>query len=409
MLYREDFQRTYPDLATLEHSPTPLPKLCFSSAEIDKLGKIQDVLTKFLQEQELVFTQDLQAKFNQSNQVSIQPLLDAFVTEEGTKRPLAYQRRGSDILLEEKTAAQIAGLSPPMTSFVLDRMIANRLIRVQDNTLELAHDALADLINRRRTAQQRQRNEAFSRLNNFYKAYPITQEFLSRKQLNSLEDYLPTWEATLDEGIQRFIQDSYQYNEAQENEQLLVERKKRKRAMLIAGLGLFLAALTSLAFLYALYSRSQLALATYDTQLKSARIFKVQGKYAEAISILNSTRSLYTNYSATQQQNLDTLQAKWTRMLTLQKEIDLQLQRTELRQVVQNYQQMDRIDPDENLKKSIAEAEEKLKDTVEDLYKQGISLLMSGRKADARRALEKALSLDPQQAQVLQKLKEIVK
>ena len=409
MLYREDFQRSYPDAAKSANLPFPLPPLTFSSAEIAQLGNIQDVLGKFLQEQEQLLIQAINAEFGQQIEVRIQNLLDAFVTEEGTKRPIHYQRIEHNIILEEKANQYVFNLSTPMLSYALERLIAARILRDQDNRLELAHDALAALIDRRRTTEQRLRNEAFSRLNSYYKAFPLTQEYLSRKQLNSLEDFLPLWETTLDAGLKQFLQDSYEFNEQKENARLLAEQKKRKRALFIAAIGLLLALIATLASVYAVQSRNQLALAIYDAQLKSARVLKVQGKYTDALVMLTRTAQFSNNFTPIQKTTLKTLQKNWKKIQNLQKQALIQIGQSNYPKAIGLYQEMYNIDPDERINNLIKSTQQELESAFVNAVQTGDFMLLSGRITEAKAAYEKALRLKPKHPVVNEKLKLLLK
>ena len=60
MLWREDFNRTYSDT---ESTPFPsFPKLKFTTKEIDDFGAIENVLQRFLSQQEVSLQEELAEK-----------------------------------------------------------------------------------------------------------------------------------------------------------------------------------------------------------------------------------------------------------------------------------------------------------------------------------------------------------
>ena len=87
-LYKDDFRRSYPGETELSD---PLKPLTLQSKEIEAFGNIEKVLEQFLLEQR----QELEALLNAGHYGELPPntvrlALDAFVTEEGTKRPVRY-------------------------------------------------------------------------------------------------------------------------------------------------------------------------------------------------------------------------------------------------------------------------------------------------------------------------------
>ena len=116
--------------------------------------------------------------------------------------------------------------------------------------------SLADLIDRERSTEQRQHNEAKRRIAAAYNEQRKTGEYLSAKQLASLEEILPL--LVLEKHLQNFINRSYQdakekaqEKEAQQKrelamaeEKLAVERKSAQRqriALVIVGIALAIA------------------------------------------------------------------------------------------------------------------------------------------------------------------------
>ena len=90
MLYREDFVRTYGGNG--QGQQNDFPELEFTSQEIEDFGKIEDVLNKFLKEQEDALQRHIEEKHPGIPENIVRKVLDAFVTEEGTKRPIRFTR-----------------------------------------------------------------------------------------------------------------------------------------------------------------------------------------------------------------------------------------------------------------------------------------------------------------------------
>lgn len=238
MLYRDDFQRTYGETPPED----PLPPLEFNKEEIEELGQIDDVLARFMREQEDAMEVELKAYSDNVPEDLVRRVLDVFVTEEGTKRPLALTRQGDLLTLKGLPDDALDDLDPALVSHCLQLLQNSRLLRASETSIEIAHDTLAKLIDQQRSDEQRAINEAKTRLTAAYREFGKTGEYLSRRQLISLEDYLP--KIKLDEEHKKFIDDSYREAEQLEarereeaerrareaEERALIERKGREEA-----------------------------------------------------------------------------------------------------------------------------------------------------------------------------------
>lgn len=218
MLYREDYERTYPEGIDMR-----LPPLEFTKKEIDDFGEINDVLERYLKEQTVNIQQKLQHQFLEIHENTIKSVLDAFVTEEGTKRPVSYNR-SKDIYLLEQSIEERLQIPKEILSFCISHLDQARLIRLDDDTIELGHDTLAELIHNQRTKEQKELNDIKKRLLSDYKYYGLTKEFLSQKRLNTYNNYISA--LALNEEVLKFIDDSRAYNHAQEKAEQ--ERKNRE-------------------------------------------------------------------------------------------------------------------------------------------------------------------------------------
>lgn len=228
-LWREDFARTYPqDVYTGEE----VPPLTFRTQEIDEFGIITDVLSKFLQSQK----EDLQRKLTLEFPTmvprgdEIKLLLDMFVTSEGTKCPVSLDIVNGMLIPQPKNILDgtLNGFLPGYISHALQLLEQSRILRFVDGTAELAHDALADLIDKERSDEDRQINEVRNRLNNAVREFRLTGEYLSRKQLLTIEDILPKLQ--LSPELMVFVRDSQADATAQEDSERHEAEHRAKEA-----------------------------------------------------------------------------------------------------------------------------------------------------------------------------------
>lgn len=236
MLWREDYDRTYGE-KTWDNDQLAYPPLEFTRQEIAEFGKIDEVLKKFLQQQQVDLQYDLQLKHPGLPPEAVRQLFDAFVTADGTKRPIGFSREkdSEQIILDKNAQKLIAGIAAAPLTECLEALEQRRLLRFTEDTIELAHDSLAALIDEQRTDEQRQLNEVKMRIGAGYREWQRTGEFLSRKQLISLESYLP--KVQLEEQLQQFVTDSEadadridREAEALRQEELNKERRLRGEA-----------------------------------------------------------------------------------------------------------------------------------------------------------------------------------
>jgi len=227
MLYREDYRRDYGERERGEE----LPPLEFTRQEIEDFGKIDDVLDKFLREQAEVLQAELAAAFPGLLAKAVRLVLDAFVTEDGTKRPVFLQAQEGELRPEAPFLALFPEISPPALTGCLRRLEQSRLLRITENSAELAHDSLAALIDRQRTDEQRQLNEVKRRIAAAQLEQEKTGVWPTERQLLSMEEFLP--KIRLAPHLQQFVQDSYaelvrQKEEAERERQWKLEEAERR-------------------------------------------------------------------------------------------------------------------------------------------------------------------------------------
>ena len=212
MLWREDYQRTYPqaDAKGLEDAldKKQYPALDFTTAEIKAFGQIEDVLARFLSQQVTLVQEQLRTQGGETTDM-VKQVLDCFVTEEGTKQPIPYTTRQEAVHLDHRAPEYLRNLPAALVTRVLRLLEKSRILRFTEDTIELAHDTLAALIDQQRSDAQRRLNELYNRLKNNYREYQDNKEFLTRKQLTVLEEYLPRLKPRLDPLVLDFIAASY--------------------------------------------------------------------------------------------------------------------------------------------------------------------------------------------------------
>ena len=154
-LYRADYTKTYPHQP---ESTTWLP-LEFTQTEIAEFGTIDNVLEKFLEEQQNTLQATLKAQDPSVIDGAVRGIFNGFVSDEGTKRPVRYTRLNNVITLNEAERNYFPNLKPTALTTSLNALEAARLLRSDNVSIELANDSLAAVIDKKRTAAKRQRND----------------------------------------------------------------------------------------------------------------------------------------------------------------------------------------------------------------------------------------------------------
>jgi hypothetical protein len=245
-LWREDFDRTYPNGYTASNdvsessnergssssnkhnnTNTSFPALHFTTKEIEELGEIEEVLEKFLRQQTKDIQHHLKATYPSLPNDCIRQILDIFVSEEGTKQPVQYKREGEDIILEEPFGNKLGHLPKEALAEALNNLELARILRFTESLIELAHDSLADLIDKERSTEQRQLNQIKQRISAAYVEQRETSVFLNERQLLSIEEFLPRLKMNLPPHLLQFIKDS----EADAAEKRQEEKSRHEREL----------------------------------------------------------------------------------------------------------------------------------------------------------------------------------
>ncbi|MGB3080301.1 MAG: hypothetical protein WBB31_14550, partial [Saprospiraceae bacterium] len=267
MLYRDKYKKQY---GTVEQ--TAFPKIDISKSDIESIGKIDNVLERFLDDQTKELRGQLTQKFKNVNPNVIQQVLDIFVSEEGTKRPVAYKQSGNDIVLTDDTASPLKEVPAPLLTEILTSLQSDRILRRSDENFELAHDSLALVIDGKRSESQRQLQNVRKRLLNAYEEYQKTGAFLNQKQLASFEEYLP--HLGLSKEISLFMdkcEEEVVRKNAEEKDRLQAENRitQQKKLARTRGIWLSIACILAAIAVFMAYQSRKKAI---ELEIKSAAL-----------------------------------------------------------------------------------------------------------------------------------------
>ncbi len=230
------------------------PALTFNNAIIKRFGGMQEVLERFIRERITVIQDLLEKEFPGIPEDFVSNVLDAFVTTEGTKRPLAYIRINNGIWFTGQAPPYLQKRPGGLMIRCLSEMEKNKILRTEGLTYELAHDVLAGLIDSRRTEDQRRAGFTDQQIRSRYSGYQNKiSELLSNKEIESYRPFIE--QLNLPPEIIAFYEASVQQRdriaqqraaEAQKLQQMK-ERQRRWKWGWVLG-GILLVASTALYF-----------------------------------------------------------------------------------------------------------------------------------------------------------------
>ena len=410
-LYRDAFLKKYPG----QDAPNTetWPQLTFNLPGIKALGDIEDVLGRFLDEQKWQLQSKVGQQFTDSPEDAVSTVLDAFVTPEGTKRPVTYTGTEANLVLDAQVAQWLSGINTKALAYIIRQLINRRILRQTENSLELAHDALALLIDQNRSETQRRVNEVLSRLLIAHKEFLETRESLSKKQINVIEELWPTLKPRLSADLLVFVEQSKADLIQKEQAELLAEREKRRRATRAAAVAIVLAALSIGALVFATVkaeqtrrAKNELAKAFVNGQIQVAQTLKVEGKYEAAQEKLRAIDDLNVAITQALQDTLSKITQEWGEVQKLVEQATVLTQNEEYLEVIKLYQKAQTISEDERIAGLVKETENKLELSYKTLINAGDGF--AGRYNDrARESYEKALRLKPGDLLATQKLKQL--
>jgi len=253
MLYRDKYRKQYG-----QSEAEGYPKMDITKADIQSIGRIDNVLERFLEDQTRELRVQLVQKYKTVKPTIIQDVLDVFVSEEGTKRPVMYKQSGNDIILAEDAAVTLKDIPLPMLTEILNTLQNDRILRRTDDSFELAHDSLALVIDGRRSQSQKQLQNIRKRLINAHEEYQKTGAFLNQKQLAAFDDFRaqlglsPEMEKFLDKCEEEVIRQAAEDKDRLQQETRMAQQKKLARtrkiwlvvAIILAGFALSMAGIS---------------------------------------------------------------------------------------------------------------------------------------------------------------------
>lgn len=325
MLYRDKYRKQYG-----QSEAEGYPKMDITKADIQSIGRIDNVLERFLEDQTRELRVQLVQKYKTVKPTIIQDVLDVFVSEEGTKRPVTYKQSGNDIIMAEDAAATLKEISLPMLTEILNTLQNDRILRRTDDSFELAHDSLALVIDGRRSQSQKQLQNIRKRLINAHEEYQKTGAFLNQKQLAAFDDFRaqlglsPEMEKFLDKCEEEVTRQAAEDKDRMQQESRMAQQKKlaRTRGVLLT----VAVALAALAGFMAFQSKSKanelqivsdnLAIETAKTKYQndsiSTIILQVDQQFGRMDSILSGqlpqtelVKSLITLKSLVRHETID--------------------------------------------------------------------------------------------------------
>lgn len=397
LFYREIFSQTYPGRAVGPNEEWP--ELMFSQKEIDDFGTIEQALDTFLREQKQGIQKEMTARFPQTGDDSVARILDAFVSEEGTKRSVGFEWQGDGLQMEARWAALFQPLGPAELGHACRQLETARLLRLSDGRMELAHDALAALIDRQRSTQQRRRQETQARLLFNFKDFKITGEFLSQKQLNTLEEDWPFLEKQLDAPVLDFVKQSFVQAKNIEKAELEAERKKARQArrVALANVLLLAAALIAAGFYYqTMQAKQHAASLLVKMQLTNALKWKSDGNYAEAIRMFEMAQPLLVDLPAEDQTKWREETKNWPAVQVFIAVGDSLKRLSDLRAALEKYEAALALSPDKHIEALIGQTETEATNLFETSCMKGYALLSGGEWKKALEQFEQAKKLRPE-------------
>ena len=206
--------------ATYETAP-----VIFDPALVASVGKIEDVLTQFVDDQ----VREIGEQLSEDVRLAVRQLLEALVTYEGTRRECSAA-----------TLATETGYSDRLIRQVGTALEAARILQCENWTYELAHDSLAKVIDKGRSTEQRQINDMLKRLKEAWQEYNSNNKpddlLLSQRRLAEIDLYETALQTELARtspeaaAIWQFVTDSDVFLKQERQAELDQQRKKNTPA-----------------------------------------------------------------------------------------------------------------------------------------------------------------------------------
>lgn len=197
-----------------------------SQEKLDQLDGLEEVFSSFINQATNKIQQQLQEKYDgKLPSTFTNVVLDAFVTEDGTRRPVQFKRNEQEhINASEQLTRHIHLTKYPNAALsdCIQHLEEYRILHtLNNNIVELAHDSVAAIIDQQRTLEARELNQISSEFRIAYQQYlqdPQKTTFLSPSQIAKVEPYLDQLLASdrVGEAEARFFDKSVQHRKKQE-------------------------------------------------------------------------------------------------------------------------------------------------------------------------------------------------
>lgn len=228
-----------------EAAPSADNGVVFTSDLIRRVGSIENILGDFLERQMTTLQNKAEEKYPGISSSAVHKALSAFVTLEGTKRPVS------------KESVKVSNLSDEQTGYIVDQLEKSRLLRYENDLYELSHDILARHIAETRTADEVALLRIGKIVKDRFHAFGTTRILLNNSEIQLIHSFRRRLEEenSLTPNEWLFVRQSVQAN--------------RRRRVFLAGLVLIIvAALAGLS----LYSNNQRRIAQQNAALADARL-----------------------------------------------------------------------------------------------------------------------------------------
>ncbi len=149
----------------------------FTEALVKKVGSIDDVLAAFFDKQVGQVDKELHQQFPKTPDNALNQFINTFATLEGTKRPL------------KKEELNKLNIGDAQIDFCLNRLEKARILRIEDDIYELAHDTLALHISQKRSVDEVALLEISKLVKDRHYNYKSTKTLLNPKEIQWLDNY----------------------------------------------------------------------------------------------------------------------------------------------------------------------------------------------------------------------------
>ena len=398
-LYKKAFKKAQPKQLEV---PSILPELKIGKQDILDLGPMKDVLSQFMEEQQTAIQEKINQEYPGIESSILPAFMDVLVSEEGTKRPLYFQKKEGHFQLEQRIHEFLPKVPASALDFIILQLEQARILRISDQQLELSHDTLALLIDQERGEYQRMVNLYFSRIINTYRAFDQTKEYLSIKALNAMSPYFKDLKGRLDPHLLKFYQESQAHAKAAAANELAKEKRKRRNATIVAVLGVALSLLAGVGFFMAKQNAESARKQAFQAYLRSGEALKVEWEFTAALQQLEAAKDIA--HLAVEKDTLQILQTNWSQIQGLVSESEVLFQSSNYLDALQKIQLALTIDADQSLIFQDSIIQEKIRDEVDLFLQAGRQNERDGDTITALSKYQRVIELDPQNVEALNRI-----